>query len=1246
VGVTVRLDGSGSGPGRPSNQTPLLFFWLLKETPAGSAAKLESVSTARPSFVPDVAGTYTVRLIVNDGTADSAPQEAQVVAADDCHPSVTQLTATPGSVGVGVPIALSSTTVSPCDALSSGVGHDPVVKYRWSLAKQPPTSQASVLGADRVEASFVPDREGDYDVLLLVTDALGFSSQPADAGAHLKVSVVACGGNSPSLSAVTSTPSAPGVHQPVIFAATVSDADAQAPCGLHRDFSYAWRLESRPPNSESSLSDIHALRPGLTPDQPGTYVVSLVVTDQLGRSSQRLSGTVQVSTCGTALPIVTASAPSSVSTGQPVQLVAQSQDADTSAPCGLPVTYAYAWTLLTSPAGTHASLNDSTRQNPVLVPDVPGNYTAEVVVTASTGQVSAPAVVQVTAGACGSLQPMAAITAPATAVAGEPVSLSATVTDPNAACQTVTPDTFSWRLLMQPGGSNVALSGSAPGEDSTQVAPSFVPRIAGTYLVGLVATDATGHVSDPAVATIVVTTCSAPPTAVINAAVAGTGQPVTLSAMVTDPNAPGVGTTCTAAVLPYSYAWSIVDLPAGSSVALDNRGTASPSFVPDLAGAYGVRLVVTDAAGNQSAPATLSVPVTSCTAPLTVSIDPVTGTPATGVPVALTATVIDPNASGENGCTAAVTPLTYVWSLVSLPTGSVTTLNDPSAVSPGFVPDVEGSYTFALQVTDAAGTRSPVVLGEVVVAASCTGKPAVVIVAPGGNVTGQPVGLSATVTDPNAACATESPFQYAWRLVSVPVGSRARLTGAVGTDVTAQATPSFTPDVAGDYGVELAVTDLSGFTGTAQPVVVTAQGCNAPLTAAIVAPAGAATGSPVQISATASDPNTPGLGSLCTVAVAPYSYQWTLLSPPTGSSAQLNNPAAVAPTFVPDVSGQYTLQLVVTDAAGNLSPPVSASITVATCTAPLTATIQSVIGGATGVPVTFTANVNDPNLPTPGGCTAAVAPFAYAWTFAAVPTGSKAALNAPMAAGPSFVPDMPGAYVVALTVTDAAGNRSARSTASIAIANCTAPLTATINAVAGAAAGVPVSLTATVTDPNTPGGGNACTSAVGTRRTARGKRRGSGRRRWRRAHVHARLVRQLFGDAASHGRCRQCEPPGDHGHHGGFVLCSADCLGAVDGRHDSRPGAAVRHRRGSQSGNGLRGDRAVRLRVDASLLTARQQRRAEQPDGLGSDTDPGSSWQLRGFRDRDRRLGELQERVVHVHHQRLRLLVDGDVWRE
>lgn len=75
VSDRVTLDGTGS---TDADGDVLLYSWSFESVPSGSRATLSDASALMPTFVVDVAGTYRVRLIVNDGRADGASDTVEI----------------------------------------------------------------------------------------------------------------------------------------------------------------------------------------------------------------------------------------------------------------------------------------------------------------------------------------------------------------------------------------------------------------------------------------------------------------------------------------------------------------------------------------------------------------------------------------------------------------------------------------------------------------------------------------------------------------------------------------------------------------------------------------------------------------------------------------------------------------------------------------------------------------------------------------------------------------------------------------------------------------------------------------------------------------------------------------------------------------------------------------------------------------------------------------------------------------
>jgi len=104
VGSTVTLDGSGSSD---ANGDPISYSWSILQRPAASTAALASTTAARPTFVPEAAGTYVITLTASDGKSSSAVATTTVTA------SASNLTinSTSYSDGGTIPLRIAATTV-------------------------------------------------------------------------------------------------------------------------------------------------------------------------------------------------------------------------------------------------------------------------------------------------------------------------------------------------------------------------------------------------------------------------------------------------------------------------------------------------------------------------------------------------------------------------------------------------------------------------------------------------------------------------------------------------------------------------------------------------------------------------------------------------------------------------------------------------------------------------------------------------------------------------------------------------------------------------------------------------------------------------------------------------------------------------------------------------------------------------------------------------------------------------------
>lgn len=161
----VALDGSQSTD--PEDQD-LTFSWAIENAPAGSNAPLLNAGTEHAILVPDVEGTYFLRLEVSDGYKDSEPDIVQVVVDNSAPLSDAGGDRTSRTNCGGVELNANDSTDPDGDSM----------QYQWTLAQKPAGSSASIDEPTSAYTFFVPDVAGLYRVELRVSD--GRITAPAD----------------------------------------------------------------------------------------------------------------------------------------------------------------------------------------------------------------------------------------------------------------------------------------------------------------------------------------------------------------------------------------------------------------------------------------------------------------------------------------------------------------------------------------------------------------------------------------------------------------------------------------------------------------------------------------------------------------------------------------------------------------------------------------------------------------------------------------------------------------------------------------------------------------------------------------------------------------------------------------------------------------------------------------------------------------------------------------------------------
>jgi len=551
VGTTVSLNGSASSD---ADGDALTYAWAVESRPAGSSAAVAGAGSVTPSMAIDRAGTYVLRLVVDDGQVASAPDTVVI----------STVNSAPVADAGSDQTALVTQTVTLNGGGSSDVDGD-ALTFAWAFVSRPAGSSAVLSGGGSVQPTFVVDRPGSYQVRLTVSDGgLASVADVVDIQTVNSVPVANAGADQSSYVGQTVTLDGSGS----------TDVDGNP-------LSYVWALSSRPSGSAAAIADPTAVMPTFALDRAGVYVAQLIVNDGTVSSA---ADTVTVTTLNSA-PVANAGADVSVVAGRTVSLDgAGSSDVDGDA-------LSFSWALIQRPAGSSAVLGSASNAITSFRADRPGIYIAQLIV--NDGSVDgAPDTVTITTGNtapvadAGSDQP--------SRFAGDIVALDGTAsadTDGHVL-------TYRWSLLSVPAGSTASLS------DAAAPSPWFAIDRAGQYVAQLIVNDG---FQDSAPDTVVVTASNRAPVADAGSdQSAFTGTVVSLTGVASsDPD----GDTLT-------YQWAFTSVPVGSAAVLSAVSTVAPSFRPDVVGDYVVALTVTDPSGASSTdsvtvsaftPATVSV---------------------------------------------------------------------------------------------------------------------------------------------------------------------------------------------------------------------------------------------------------------------------------------------------------------------------------------------------------------------------------------------------------------------------------------------------------------------------------------------------------------------------------------------------------------------------------------------------------------------------------------------------------------
>ncbi len=345
-----------------------------------------------------------------------------------------------------------------------------------------------------------------------------------------------------------------------------------------------------------------------------------------------------------------------------------------------------------------------------------------------------------------------------------------------------------------------------------------------------------------------------------------------------------IGSVDAGSALPTAMAWQLLERPAGSQASIGQSQGSSELLRTDLPGRYTVGWTVVGPDGQQSQ--------------RQMAVEAVAG------PMIETSSASDQLRLGQSTLLQASLPATdasgatiYRWTLLQGPNGSRAQLSGSFGSEVSLTADVAGDYQVAVEA------RQGDVVTRTVRTLSAVAKPSVGAVpvnscGPFFVCAKQAVGVPIALRAYLLGSVGSAKVNYQWLLRRAPSGSK------LGQDIGTGESTSFTPDLVGDYLVELVPSspDLNMWGGSVMYRVV-----EKPV-GTIAAPGEVIVGQVATLDASA---NLTAAG----VALTGWQINWALASAPKGSNATVvpNSGTAATAKLRPDVPGDYVISLSTSD---------------------------------------------------------------------------------------------------------------------------------------------------------------------------------------------------------------------------------------------------------------------------------------------------------------------------------------------
>ncbi|GGX73718.1 PKD domain-containing protein [Saccharospirillum salsuginis] len=418
---------------------------------------------------------------------------------------------------------------------------------------------------------------------------------------------------------------------------------------------------------------------------------------------------------------------------------------------------------------------------------------------------------------------------------------------------------------------------------------------------------------------------------------------------------------------PLTYEWTLVEKPSNSEIEIADPTAAAQEFIVDQQGDYVFELIASNG-DDASLPKRVAISVPNR--------DPVADSgPDQAIQLQQLIQLDGLNSYDQDGDL-----LSYEWQFTQQPDGSLASFDDPSAGNPSFTVDAEGTYIAELTVRDDAGGSDT---DQVILSASN-----VPPVADAGQDLLAHINDRVTLDGSGSFDVNGDELQYYWNLVEKPAGSQSDIVNS------GSARPYVDIDVQGTYVAELIVHD--GQLQSESDSITIFVGNSVPN-----ADAGPDTridyGQYVYLDGSnSSDLDGDALN-----------YNWNILSTPNGYKPYLYNRYSSQPYFYVNQTGEFVVQLIVSDGTNSSEPDLVVLST--ENVKPYASAYRSGFGQVyLGDTIYLNGYGSDPDGDS----------LQFEWSFSDRPDNSQAQLISNEPESASFTIDEPGDYVVQLVTND------------------------------------------------------------------------------------------------------------------------------------------------------------------------------------------------------------------------------------